>query len=351
MEPWTRGIRNAVAAFTGGDAIEARARTREEQRILAAANQRALLDDRILRAQGRAQELKARDAYAELVPDELQRATVMGGYGPGHSAYQQARLREFELARHQGAFDAARAGDPNLANANVWGITGTPQAIATVQGDMLIPNRLIAGGGDVKTTPKGEAAINAKNAQAKNYQANAARQAAITSTVGPLAEASIAHRRAQAAAQTAIANTRGSDKAGVGGVTKPADVAAEAKRAEMEAASAASGDALLPDGQDPALAKLADEVNRREYEAAARSDNPEAFHVADPKIDPTVRTTPAAPTAAVVRELMAPRADFAQARGRGVGSTAPKPPVKGAKLAPDGKWYVQRNGKFYPVVD
>lgn len=37
--------------------------------------------------------------------------------------------------------------------------------------------------------------------------------------------------------------------------------------------------------------------------------------------------------------------------GESVGYDAAKPPVKDARKAPDGKWYVEKDGKFYPVEE
>lgn len=302
MEPWTRGIQNAFAAFAGGDAIEAGARTREEQRLLAAANQRALLDDRLLRAQERVARRDARAEVATLVPDALERSLLLGELGPQWSAVQQGRLRQQEYGYHEGAFGAARAGDPNLANANLWGLADAPVAIPTIQGDTLIPNRFIEGGGEIKATPKGEAEIASANALAQQRQAKAAVDAAKESQVVPTAEALQAAARARAEASLAsAANSRASaDKKGVGGVSKPAETAMEAQRRQIAAFDAARGASLLPTGEPETLDREVRETNRREYEAAGRSSNPEAFHVTSPNIDPTVRTEPTAPLPADV---------------------------------------------------
>lgn len=63
------------------------------------------------------------------------------------------------------AVDAATAGDWGGANAQLMGVANAPVALPTVQGGMLISNRLVPGGGEVSTTPVADSQISRNLAQ------------------------------------------------------------------------------------------------------------------------------------------------------------------------------------------
>lgn len=72
------------------------------------------------------------------------------------------------------AVDAARAGNWNDANAALMGVANGPIALATVEGQNLINNRLMQGGGGVSTTEQGRAGMAADAARARASDASAA---------------------------------------------------------------------------------------------------------------------------------------------------------------------------------
>lgn len=94
------------------------------------------------------------------------------------------------------AVDAARAGNWNDANASLMGVANGPIALATVEGQNLINNRLMQGGGGVSTTEQGRAGIAADAARARASDASAANSyAGVKSQLGRLAIAQDQHNR------------------------------------------------------------------------------------------------------------------------------------------------------------
>lgn len=72
-----------------------------------------------------------------------------------------------------GAVARALAGDFDGANAYLTGVASGPQALATVEGQNLINNRFLAGGGGISTTEQGQANIRQSNASAASSYATA----------------------------------------------------------------------------------------------------------------------------------------------------------------------------------
>ncbi len=73
-----------------------------------------------------------------------------------------------------GARNAALGGDYNAANANLFALAKGPQQLATVEGQNLLGNRFLVGGGDVSTTEQGRAGMAADAARARASDASAA---------------------------------------------------------------------------------------------------------------------------------------------------------------------------------
>lgn len=107
------------------------------------------------------------DTFAQIMADE-----------PNARAYANARLAGVNLneltnatgnmqeQRFRGsAVDAAAGGDWGAANAQMLGVANGPVALPTVQGNMLISNRLVPGGGEVSTTPIGDSMVSRNLAQ------------------------------------------------------------------------------------------------------------------------------------------------------------------------------------------
>lgn len=98
-------------------------------------------------------------------------ASVMrGGMGTDYSSYMQGQLRNQEHGFRQAAFDAP---DMSSANRALMGVASGPVQLATVEGQNLIGNRLLEGGGSVTTTDQGQAGIAANRALAGQRNASA----------------------------------------------------------------------------------------------------------------------------------------------------------------------------------
>jgi hypothetical protein len=96
---------------------------------------------------------------------------LRGGFNPKEiSGYtgdvQEQGFRGDSVAR-------ALAGDYNGANANLMGVANGPVALASVEGQNLINNRLMEGGGGISTTEQGRAGIGADAARAAASYASA----------------------------------------------------------------------------------------------------------------------------------------------------------------------------------
>jgi len=72
------------------------------------------------------------------------------------------------------AVDRATLGDWDGANASMLGVANGPQELAAVQGQNLINNRFLTGGGGISTTEQGRAGIAADAARARASDASAA---------------------------------------------------------------------------------------------------------------------------------------------------------------------------------
>jgi hypothetical protein len=142
----------------------------------------ARTDYNLARSRGAVQEQVKReslgDTFAQIMADN-----------PNARAYADAQLAGVNLneltnatgnIQEQGfrgsAVDAAAAGNWGGANAQLMGVANGPVALPTVQGGMLISNRLLPGGGEVEATDVGQSQIarNLAQGQAALIRANRA---------------------------------------------------------------------------------------------------------------------------------------------------------------------------------
>ncbi|GHH56075.1 hypothetical protein [[Pseudomonas] boreopolis] len=137
-------------------------------------------------AQIKRDEAMARDqlqsSIGGVVPDQAQAnflATALrGGFDPTKVSGYTGELQEQGLRGD--AVARALAGDWGGANANLMGLARGPVELAAIQGQNLINNRLLPGGGGISTTEQGRASIaaDAARATAAYAAANSANAAA-----------------------------------------------------------------------------------------------------------------------------------------------------------------------------
>ncbi|TMN18466.1 hypothetical protein [Pseudoxanthomonas sp. X-1] len=173
---------------------------------------------------------------------------------------------------------AARAtlGDWNGANAALMGVANGPVQLGTVEGQNLLQNRLLVGGGGISTTEQGQAGIAADAARARASDASAA---------SSYASANATNQRLQIAKdQFALQRAGRWDPSGANIGATPASKATEGERnaagflQRMQAASGELG-ALTDAGYDP--------TNLRDFATAgsllgnfAASDQGQQYHQA-----------------------------------------------------------------------
>lgn len=85
--------------------------------------------------------------------------------GVNYNGLTAGMANRAKAAYRQAAVEAARAGNWAGANAELTGVANGPIALPSVQGGMLLGNRLVPGGGNVSVTPVGQAQIGADNAR------------------------------------------------------------------------------------------------------------------------------------------------------------------------------------------
>ncbi len=98
----------------------------------------------------------------------------LGRAGLNPTQFTGARGDLQEQGFRQDAVGDALAGNWNGANANLMGVARGPVQLATVEGQNLLGNRLLEGGGAVSTTEQGQANIGAAAARARASDASAA---------------------------------------------------------------------------------------------------------------------------------------------------------------------------------
>lgn len=169
----TNGWASLGQAFAGGAA-------RQEQAYQGGQTRAAQLAQLLAGAQIKRDEAMARDqlqaSIGGVVADPAQAnllATVLrGGFDPTKITGYTGDVQEQGFRGD--AVTRALAGDWAGANANLVGVANGPVELASIQGQNLINNRLLPGGGGVSTTEQGRAGMLADAARARASDASAA---------------------------------------------------------------------------------------------------------------------------------------------------------------------------------
>lgn len=120
-------------------------------------------------------------------PEQAAAAATLGRAGLNPEQYTGARGDLQAQGFHQDAVDAGRRGDWAGANGSLLGVANGPVQLATIEGQNLIGNRLVPGGGSVATTEQGRASMEADAARARASDASAASsRASAQATLGRL---------------------------------------------------------------------------------------------------------------------------------------------------------------------
>ncbi|WOB24743.1 MULTISPECIES: hypothetical protein [Xanthomonas] len=134
------------------------------------------------------EQLEARLAAAGNSPEQssLLATALRGGFDPTKITGYTGDVQEQGF--RQSAVDRATAGDWGSANAALLGVANGPVDLAAVQGQNLINNRLLPGGGGITTTEQGRSGIAADAARAAaSYAAANSSNASAQSALGRLA--------------------------------------------------------------------------------------------------------------------------------------------------------------------
>lgn len=134
------------------------------------------------------EQLESRLATAGSSPEQagLLATALRGGFDPTKITGYTGDVQEQGF--RQSAVDRASAGDWGSANAALLGVANGPVDLAAIQGQNLISNRLLPGGGAISTTEQGRAGMAADAARAAaSYAAANSSNASAQSALGRLA--------------------------------------------------------------------------------------------------------------------------------------------------------------------
>lgn len=134
------------------------------------------------------EQLESRLAATGSSPEQagLLATALRGGFDPTKITSYTGDVQEQGF--RQSAVDRATAGDWGSANAALLGVANGPVDLAAVQGQNLINNRLLPGGGGITTTEQGRSGIAADAARAAaSYAAANSSNASAQSALGRLA--------------------------------------------------------------------------------------------------------------------------------------------------------------------
>lgn len=120
------------------------------------------------------------EALADVAISGVNYNTLTGGLG-------KQQEQDFRRA----AVEAAARGDYGGSNAQLMGVANGPVALPSVQGGMLLSNRLVPGGGTAVVTPVGQAQIGADNARGQAAMIRAERGPASRASGGGRAPAAV----------------------------------------------------------------------------------------------------------------------------------------------------------------
>ncbi|HEL3246081.1 TPA: hypothetical protein UMF60_000519 [Stenotrophomonas maltophilia] len=169
----TNGWASLGQAFAGGGAGQERAYQAGQTRA-------AQLATLLAGAQIKRDEAMARDQFQASLADAgyaPEQASVLSnafraGFNPTQLSGYRGDLQEQDF--RQGAVARSLAGDFGGGNAYLMGVANGPVELAAIQGQNLINNRLLPGGGGVSTTEQGRAGMLADAARARASDASAA---------------------------------------------------------------------------------------------------------------------------------------------------------------------------------
>ncbi len=169
----TNGWASLGQAFAGGAA-------RQEQAYQAGQTRAAQLAQLLAGAQIKRDEAMARDQFqasltdAGYAPEQagLLSNAFRAGFNPTQLSGYRGDVQEQDF--RQGAVARSLAGDFGGGNAYLMGVANGPVDLASIQGQNLINNRLLPGGGGISTTDQGRAGIAADAARARASDASAA---------------------------------------------------------------------------------------------------------------------------------------------------------------------------------
>lgn len=169
----TNGWASLGQAFAGGGAGQHRAYQAGQTRA-------AQLATLLAGAQIKRDEAMARDQFqaslgdAGYAPEQasLLANAFRAGFNPTQLSGYRGDVQEQDF--RQGAVARSLAGDFGGGNAYLMGVANGPVELAAIQGQNLINNRLLPGGGGVSTTDQGRASIAADAARARASDASAA---------------------------------------------------------------------------------------------------------------------------------------------------------------------------------
>ncbi|MDH7548271.1 hypothetical protein [Stenotrophomonas geniculata] len=169
----TNGWASLGQAFAGGGAGQERAYQAGQTRA-------AQLATLLAGAQIKRDEAMARDQFQASLADAgyaPEQASVLSnafraGFNPTQLSGYRGDMQEQDF--RQGAVARSLAGDFGGGNAYLMGVANGPVELAAIQGQNLINNRLLPGGGGVSTTEQGRAGMLADAARARASDASAA---------------------------------------------------------------------------------------------------------------------------------------------------------------------------------
>lgn len=169
----TNGWASLGQAFAGGGAGQERAyqagQTRAAQLAVLLAKAEKDTAERVAAEQRRDVLLKA--GYSQ-EDSGLLTNLIAGNIDPRQLSGYRGALQEQDF--RQGAVARSLAGDFGGGNAYLMGVANGPVELASIQGQNLINNRLLPGGGGISTTDQGRASIAADAARARASDASAA---------------------------------------------------------------------------------------------------------------------------------------------------------------------------------
>lgn len=183
----SNGWADLGAAFAGNGASNAESYQKGQESAaklgLLLANAQKATDERMARDQ-----LQASISGAGYAPEQatLLATALRGGFDPTKISGYSGDVQEQGFRGNSVA--EALAGNWAGANANLMGVANGPVELASVQGQNLINNRLLPGGGGISTTEQGMAGIGADNARsAASYASANSSNAAARAALGRLA--------------------------------------------------------------------------------------------------------------------------------------------------------------------